>query len=91
MAKYIAQKGSICINGISLTVNEVSGAAFSVNVVPHTLTETTLGTATTGTFVNLEVDMLARYMERLIQGEAAAVEYGGGVTIDLLHKSGFLG
>ena len=91
LAKYIAQKGSICINGISLTVNEVSGAAFSVNVVPHTLTETTLGTATTGTFVNLEVDMLARYMERLMQGEAAAVEYGGGVTIDLLHKSGFLG
>ena len=91
LAKYIAQKGSICINGISLTVNEVSGATFSINIVPHTLAETTLGTATTGTFVNLEVDMLARYMERLMQGEAAAVEYGGGVTIDLLHKSGFLG
>ena len=91
LAKYIAQKGSICINGISLTVNEVSGATFSINIVPHTLAETTLGTATTGTFVNLEVDMLARYMERLMQGEAAAVEYGGGVTIDLLHKSGFVG
>ena len=90
LAKYIAQKGSICINGISLTVNEVSGATFSVNIVPHTLTETTLGTATSGTFVNLEVDMLARYMERLMQGEAAAVDHGG-VTIDLLQKSGFLG
>lgn len=90
LAKYIAQKGSICINGISLTVNEVSGATFSVNIVPHTLAETTLGTATTGTFVNLEVDMLARYMERLMQGEAAAVDHGG-VTIDLLQKSGFLG
>ena len=90
LAKYIAQKGSICINGISLTVNEVSGATFSVNIVPHTLAETTLGTATTGTFVNLEVDMLARYMERLMQGEAAAVDQGG-VTIDLLQKSGFLG
>ena len=90
LAKYIAQKGSICINGISLTVNEVSGATFSVNIVPHTLAETTLGTATTGTFVNLEVDMLARYMERLMQGEAAAYDQGG-VTIDLLQKSGFLG
>ena len=90
LAKYIAQKGSICINGISLTVNEVSGATFSVNIVPHTLAETTLGTATSGTFVNLEVDMLARYMERLMQGEAAAIDHGG-VTIDLLQKSGFLG
>ena len=90
LAKYIAQKGSNCINGISLTVNEVSGATFSVNIVPHTLAETTLGTATTGTFVNLEVDMLARYMERLMQGEAAAIDQGG-VTIDLLQKSGFLG
>ena len=90
LAKYIAQKGSICINGISLTVNEISGATFSVNIVPHTLAETTLGTATTGTFVNLEVDMLARYMERLMQGEAAAIDHGG-VTIDLLQKSGFLG
>ena len=90
LAKYIAQKGSICINGISLTVNEVSGATFSVNIVPHTLAETTLGTATAGTFVNLEVDMLAHYMERLMQGEAAAYDQGG-VTIDLLQKSGFLG
>ena len=90
LAKYIAHKGSICINGISLTVNDVSGATFSVNIVPHTLAETTLGSATTGTFVNLEVDMLARYMERLMQGEAAAVD-NGGVTLDLLQKSGFLG
>ena len=90
LAKYIAQKGSICINGISLTVNEVSGATFNVNIVPHTLAETTLGTATAGTFVNLEVDMLARYMERLMQGEAADYDQGG-VTIDLLQKSGFLG
>jgi len=89
LAKYIAQKGSICINGISLTVNEVSGATFSVNIVPYTLAETTLGTAKAGTFVNLEVDMLARYMERLMQGEAAAYDQGG-VSIDLLQKSGFL-
>jgi len=90
LAKYIAQKGSICIDGISLTVNELSGATFSVNIVPHTLAETTLGFATAGTFVNLEVDMLARYMERLMQGEAAAIDHGG-VTFDLLQKTGFLG
>ena len=90
LAKYIAEKGSICINGISLTVNEVNGAVFSVNIVPHTLKETTLGEATVGSLVNLEVDLLARYMERLMQGEAAAFEQGG-ITVDLLQKSGFLG
>jgi riboflavin synthase len=90
LAKYIAEKGSICINGISLTVNDVNGAVFSVNIVPHTLQETTLGEATVGAQVNLEVDLLARYMERLMQGEAAAQDQGG-ITVDLLQKSGFLG
>ena len=90
LAKYIAEKGSICINGISLTVNEVNGAEFSVNIVPHTLKETTLGDAIAGTQVNLEVDLLARYMERLMQGEAAAGNHGG-ITEELLQKSGFFG
>ncbi|MGZ5030583.1 MAG: riboflavin synthase [Methylobacter sp.] len=90
LAKYIAEKGSICINGISLTVNEVDGAVFSVNIVPHTLKETTLGEAVVGTKVNLEVDLLARYMERLIKGDAAA-QSSGGITEELLQKSGFLG
>jgi riboflavin synthase len=90
LAKYIAEKGSICINGISLTVNEVDGAVFSVNIVPHTLKETTLGEAVVGTQVNLEVDLLARYMERLIKGDAAA-QSSGGITEELLQKSGFLG
>jgi riboflavin synthase len=90
LAKYIAEKGSICINGISLTVNEVDGALFSVNIVPHTLKETTLGEAVVGTKVNLEVDLLARYMERLIKGDAAA-QSSGGITEELLQKSGFLG
>lgn len=89
LAKYIAEKGSICINGISLTVNEVNGATFSVNIVPHTLRETTLVDAVVGTEVNLEVDLLARYMERLMQGEAAANNHSG-ITEDLLQKSGFL-
>jgi riboflavin synthase len=90
LAKYIAEKGSICINGVSLTVNEVDGAVFGVNIVPHTLKETTLGDAVIGTKVNLEVDLLARYLERLIKGDAAAKVHGG-VTEELLQKSGFLG
>ncbi len=89
LAKYIAEKGSICINGISLTVNEVDGAVFSVNIVPHTLQETTLGTTQMGDEVNLEVDLLARYMERLMKGEAAA-RCQGGVSEELLQNSGFL-
>lgn len=89
LAKYIAEKGSICIDGISLTVNEVDGAVFSVNIVPHTLKETTLGSMATGAEVNLEVDILARYMERLMKGEAAA-QCQGGISKELLQDSGFL-
>ncbi len=88
LAKYIAEKGSICINGVSLTVNEVDGAVFTVNIVPHTLQETTLGYLQAGVQVNLEVDLLARYMERLMKGEAAA-KSGSGVTEELLQNSGF--
>ncbi len=88
LAKYIAEKGSICINGISLTVNEVNGAVFGVNIVPHTLNETTLGGAVVGATVNLEADVLARYMERLMKGEAAAKPCSG-ITEQLLQNSGF--
>lgn len=90
LAKYIAEKGSICIDGISLTVNEVKGSVFGVNIVPHTLQETTLGYASPGTKVNLEVDLLARYLERLMQGDGAARD-SQGITEALLLKSGFLG
>ncbi|MGZ8219309.1 riboflavin synthase [Methylomagnum sp.] len=89
LAKYIAEKGSICVNGVSLTVNEVNGARFGINIVPHTLKETTLGETETGRRVNLEVDILARYMERLLLGEKAA-EGGSGVTMELLKSSGFV-
>ena len=67
LAKYIAAKGSICIDGASLTVNEVSGAIFTINVIPHTQTETTIGDYVVGRGVNLEVDLVARYLERLMQ------------------------
>jgi riboflavin synthase len=88
LARYIARKGSICLNGISLTVNEIDGAVFGINIVPHTLAETTLGTARPGDAVNLEVDLLARYLERLLLGEQAA-QPGAGVTMALLQTSGF--
>lgn len=88
LARYIARKGSICVNGISLTVNEVDGAVFGINIVPHTLAETTLGTTRPGDAVNLEVDLLARYLERLMLGEQAA-QPGAGVTMALLQSSGF--
>ena len=65
LAKYIARKGSITVNGVSLTVNAVKGAEFTVNLIPHTLAATNLGDLRAGDKVNLEVDMLARYVERL--------------------------
>lgn len=65
VARYIAVKGSIAINGVSLTVNEVNDMRFSVNIIPHTLAATTLGALTAGARVNLEADTVARYVERL--------------------------
>lgn len=90
LAKYIAEKGSITIDGISLTVNTVNGAMFSVNIVPHTLQETTLANIKVGSRVNLEVDLLARYLERLLLGDKAA-QSTQGITRQLLQDSGFLG
>ena len=65
LARYIATKGSVCLDGTSLTVNSCKGRVFSVCLIPHTLEVTTLGTLTVGDKVNLEVDLLARYVERL--------------------------
>jgi riboflavin synthase len=67
LARYIARKGSIAVNGVSLTVNTVNGAVFEVNLIPHTLRETNLGLLQPGARVNLEADMLARYAERLTE------------------------
>jgi riboflavin synthase len=65
LAKYIARKGSVTVNGVSLTVNDARGAGFTVNLIPHTLASTNLGELRAGGKVNLEVDILARYVERL--------------------------
>ena len=66
LMKYIAKKGSICINGVSLTVNSVVGNIFDVNIVPHTLSSTTLGSLSEKSKVNLEIDIIARHVEQLI-------------------------
>ena len=119
LGKYIAEKGSVCVNGVSLTVNAVhdsrdgggttsgkkeverrreqpprathgavaDAAEFEVNIVPHTLAETTLGELATGHAVNIEVDLLARYLERLLQGQDAAA---AGITPELLARHGFV-
>jgi riboflavin synthase len=65
LAKYVARKGSVCLDGVSLTVNEVDAARFGVNLIPHTLEVTTLNTYKPDTLVNLEVDIIARYVERI--------------------------
>jgi riboflavin synthase len=67
LARYFARKGSVAVNGVSLTINEVNGAEFVVNLIPHTLSATNLGALRAGDRVNLEADMLARYVERLHQ------------------------
>jgi riboflavin synthase len=70
LARYVARKGSICIDGVSLTVNGAQGDRFDVNLVPHTLEVTTLGLLQAGSRVNLEVDIIARYVERMMHPDA---------------------
>ncbi len=84
LARYIARKGSICIDGVSLTVNEVEGAVFGVNIVPHTLEVTNVSRWSPGLQVNLEVDIVARYLERLLGGESSP-----GLSLDTLRENGF--
>ncbi|MDX1454485.1 MAG: riboflavin synthase [Gammaproteobacteria bacterium] len=86
IAHYIAKKGSITIDGISLTVNGVDGNRFDVNIVPHTWEHTNLHAKQPGDRVNLEVDVIARYLERLLQ---AGDEAPAGITLDTLRRHGF--
>ena len=88
-AKYIAMKGSITVDGVSLTVNKIDGCRFELNIVPHTLQETIMNQYQSGTRVNLEVDLIARYLERLLLGDKAAIS-GGGITEAFLTEHGFL-
>ncbi|MTI64124.1 riboflavin synthase [Methylophaga sp.] len=85
LERYIAEKGSICIDGTSLTVNQVGPGWFEVNIIPHTMQETIISDYKTGTVVNLEVDLIARYLERLLLGNKQE-----GISRDTLQKHGFI-
>ena len=86
LKKYIAQKGSITINGISLTVNSVDDCVFAINVIPHTLEVTTLGEIVIGDQVHIEVDLIARYLERLLTGDT---QTSGKLSYSFLAEHGF--
>ena len=88
-ARYIAAKGSICVDGVSLTVNAVTGAVFDFNAVPHSLQATILDEYRPGQKVNLEVDLIARYLERLLLGERATGE-DATLSRAFLAEHGFL-
>lgn len=88
LARYIATKGSITIDGISLTVNELTADAFRLTIVPHTAQHTTIAELALGSKVHLEVDLIARYLERLLNKDSAA--QSGGVSMALLAQRGFL-
>ena len=91
LAKYIAHKGSITVDGTSLTVNAVNGAEFELNIVPHTAQETIMSEYEVGRKVNLEVDLVARYLERLLLGDKAVDAYAeGGLNMQKLMVAGFL-
>lgn len=89
LARYLAHKGSVAVDGTSLTINAVHGADFELNIVPHTLQETIMADYRPGRRVNLEVDLVARYLERLLLGEQAA-QPGAGVSEALLREAGFI-
>ncbi len=89
LARYIAHKGSICIDGVSLTVNRVDGAHFALNIVPHTIRNTIIHEYKAGREVHLEVDIIARYLERLLLGERAT-QPQGRVTQEMLAAAGFM-
>ncbi|HRF88611.1 MAG TPA: riboflavin synthase [Pseudomonadales bacterium] len=91
LARYIAHKGSVCVDGVSLTVNKVEGAEFELNIVPHTQQKTVFSEYKTGSKVNLEVDVIARYLERLLLGEKAAEKNSAEkLTASFLAEHGFL-
>jgi riboflavin synthase len=91
LAKYIAHKGSITVDGVSLTVNEVKGSSFMLWLIPHTLSETVIGGYKTGTQVNLEVDLIARYLERLLLGDKAAhIDTPKDISMSFLAEHGYV-
>lgn len=89
IARYIAAKGSICVEGVSLTVNDVQGTRFGVNLIPHTQEQTTFHALRVGSAVNLEVDLIARYVERLHSMPADLPDHTSIVDAEFLRQHGF--
>ncbi len=91
IARYLAEKGSITVDGISLTINHLRGHILSLNLIPHTAERTNIATWKSGSKVNLEVDVLARYIERLMMGDKAAeTTPQSKISLDFLAQNGFL-
>ena len=90
LRKYIATKGSICVDGVSLTVNGIDDEGFEVALIPHTVAHTAFSTTAVGDAVNLEVDLLARYLERLLLGDKAAEGKSAGLNESFLAEHGYL-
>jgi len=87
--RYLVEKGSVAVDGISLTVNTVSDHGFSVAVIPHSLEKTTLQNCREGSRVNIETDLIGRYVERLLTGKAESPQ-GPGLSVEFLAKNGFM-
>lgn len=83
-ARYVARKGSVCVDGVSLTINAVSANTLDLNIIPHTAETTIIGSYSKGTQVNIEVDLLARYVERLLARDA------DGLSMDFLKANGYV-
>ncbi len=86
--RYLAKKGAVCVDGVSLTINTVSAGAFEVNIIPHTAEETIIGNYVVGAAVNIEVDLLARYIERLLDRDETA-KADGDISRDFLEAHGY--
>jgi riboflavin synthase len=90
LARYIAPKGSVCVDGVSLTVNGVRDNEFAVNIIPHTRKATILGGYTIGTKVNIEVDIIARYLERLLDTSHERADSESNITQAFLVEHGYI-
>jgi riboflavin synthase len=90
LVKYVIEKGSIAINGVSLTVNSCEGERFSVSIIPHTLAVTTLGGLKPADMVNIEVDLIGKYVEKMLMDKSASKEAGGKINSAFLAEHGFL-
>jgi riboflavin synthase len=89
LGRYVIEKGSVTIDGISLTVNSCSGGRFSVSIIPHTLQMTTLGLLRKGSRVNIEVDIIGKYVEKLLATGPSVLSVGEGINPGFLAKHGF--